>query len=134
MSRPPVILLVEDNIANQMLTVALLEREGYEVDLASTSTQVFERLRARKPDLVLMDIQLPGHDGLFVTRQLKADPVTLSIPIVALTAHAMAGDREQALAAGCVGYLSKPIDTRSFGAQIREFLRIHSSHPDQSHR
>jgi CheY-like chemotaxis protein len=132
MRRPPVILLVEDNPANQMLAVALLEREGYQVDLASTSTEVFERVRTRRPDLVLMDIQLPGRDGLFVTRQLKADAVTASIPIVALTAYAMAGDREQALAVGCVGYLSKPIDTRRFGAQIREFLGNHSSSLHQS--
>jgi CheY-like chemotaxis protein len=122
MSRKPVILLVEDNAANQLLAVALLEREGYEIDLAGTSDEVLERLRIRKPDLILMDIQLPGNDGLFVTRQLKADPETANIPIVALTAHAMPGDREQALAAGCIGYLSKPIDTRMLGAQIRGFL------------
>jgi CheY-like chemotaxis protein len=122
MSRKLVILLVEDNAANQLLAVALLEREGYEVDVADTSAQVVERLRARTPDLILMDIQLPGDDGLVVARRLKADPATAKIPIVALTAHAMAGDREQALAVGCVGYLSKPIDTRMFGAQIRGFL------------
>ena len=122
MSESSLILLVEDNLANQMLTVALLEREGYEVVLASNSNELFERLRARKPDLILMDVGLPGHDGLFVTRQLKSDPNTAAIPIVAITAHAMAGDREQALAVGCDGYLSKPIDTRKFGAQIREFL------------
>jgi CheY-like chemotaxis protein len=133
MSPSGFILVVEDNPANQLLTTALLEREGYEVDLASTSGEALERLRIRKPDLILMDIQLPGHDGLFVTRQLKANPATANIPIVALTAHAMAGDREQVLAAGCVGYLSKPIDTRRFGAQIREFLGNHSSPPDQPH-
>jgi CheY-like chemotaxis protein len=126
-SKPALILLVEDNFANQLLTVALLEREGYEVDLADTSNEALERLRTRRPDLILMDIQLPGHDGLFVTRQLKADPATAAIPIVALTANAMAGDREQALAVGCTGYLSKPIDTRKFGAQIRGFLRDASS-------
>jgi CheY-like chemotaxis protein len=124
-----VILLVEDNAANQLLAVALLEREGYEVDLADTSAQVVERLRARTPDLILMDIQLPGDDGLVVARRLKADPATAKIPIVALTAHAMAGDREQALAVGCVGYLSKPIDTRMFGAQIRGFLAAGSPQP-----
>jgi CheY-like chemotaxis protein len=122
MSPSGFILVVEDNPANQLLTAALLEREGYEVDLASTSGEALERLRIRKPDLILMDIQLPGHDGLFVTRQLKADPATANIPIVALTAHAMAGDREQAMAVGCAGYISKPIDTRRFGGQIRDFL------------
>lgn len=133
MSRSGVILVVEDNPANQLLTVALLEREGYEVDLAGTSGEVLERLSLRKPDLILMDIQLPGHDGLFVTRQLKADPLTANIPIVALTAHAMAGDREQAMVVGCAGYISKPIDTRRFGAQIREFLALASS-PSRANR
>jgi CheY-like chemotaxis protein len=79
-------------------------------------------LKSRVPDLILMDIQLPGLDGLSFTRTLKADPSTEPIPIVALTAHAMNGDREQSLAAGCVGYISKPIDTRTFGRQVREFL------------
>jgi two-component system, cell cycle response regulator DivK len=127
MMEPTLVLLVEDNLANQMLTVALLEREGYEVAVANNSTELFERLRTRRPDLILMDVGLPGHDGLFVTRQLKSDPNTAAIPIVAITAHAMAGDREQALAVGCDGYLSKPIDTRKFGAQIREFLGRASS-------
>ncbi|HEY2597128.1 MAG TPA: response regulator [Candidatus Dormibacteraeota bacterium] len=127
MSNPALVLLVEDNVANQMLTLALLEREGYEVVLANNSIELFELLRTRKPDLILMDVQLPGRDGLFATRQLKADPSTATIPIVALTANAMAGDREQALAVGCDGYLSKPIDTRRFGAQIREFLDRASS-------
>ena len=133
MKRTQVILLVEDNLPNQLLGTALLEREGYEVELASTSAEVTERLRARKPDLILMDIQLPGNDGLFITRQLKADTTTATIPIVALTAHAMAGDREHALAVGCVGYISKPIDTRMFGGQIRAFLAGHSP-PSSAYR
>jgi CheY-like chemotaxis protein len=69
-----------------------------------------------------MDIQLPGQDGLALTRQLKANPTTAAIPVVALTAHAMAGDRELALKAGCVGYIAKPIDTRTFGAEVRQYL------------
>jgi CheY-like chemotaxis protein len=79
-------------------------------------------VHARRPDLILMDVQMPGQDGLSLTRQLKADPATVTIPIVALTAHAMDGDRELALAAGCSGYISKPIDTRTFGDQVRAFL------------
>jgi CheY-like chemotaxis protein len=133
MSRTPLILLVEDNPANRLLATTLLEREGYEVDLAGTSEEVFQRLHIRRPDLILMDIQLPGHDGLYVTRQLKADPATQDITVVALTAHAMAGDREQALAVGCAGYLSKPIDTRMFGAQIREFLGMDAT-PSRANR
>ena len=129
MNAPALVLLVEDNIANQMLAVALLEREGHEVVVANNSAELFEMLRTSRPDLILMDVQLPGDDGLFVTRQLKTDPSTAGIPVVAMTAHAMAGDREQALAVGCDGYLSKPIDTRRFGAQIREFLGPREVHP-----
>src|SRR5205807_6132051 len=84
-----------------------------------------------------MDVQLPGQDGLSLTRQLKADPATNAIPVVALTAHAMTGDRELALRAGCVGYIAKPIDTRTFGAEVSRYLvdtedrkstRLNSSH------
>jgi CheY-like chemotaxis protein len=114
--------VVEENFANQLLTLSVLEREVYEVDLANSSIEALDRLQARTPDLILMDIQLPGQDGLLFTRQLKQNRATAGIPIVALTAHAMPGDREQALAVGCAGYLSKPIDTRSFGAQVSEFL------------
>jgi CheY-like chemotaxis protein len=119
---PPLVLVVEDNEVNQLLTASVLEREGFAVDLASTSTEAMDLLRVRTPDIILMDVQLPGMDGLALTRKLKADPATAGITIVAVTAHAMAGDREQTLAAGCAGYISKPIDTRSFGRQVREFL------------
>jgi CheY-like chemotaxis protein len=122
MSSPPVALVVEDNEVNQLLTASVLEREGFVVDLAADSIQALEQLRARTPDVILMDVQLPGVDGLALTRQIKADPATARITIVALTAHAMAGDREQTLAAGCAGYISKPIDTRTFARQVRDFL------------
>jgi CheY-like chemotaxis protein len=127
MTSAPLILVVEDNEVNQLLTASVLEREGFEVDLAGSSVQAMERLGSRKPDLILMDIQLPGMDGLALTRRLKADPATANITVIALTAHAMSGDREQTLAAGCAGYISKPIDTRTFGSQVREFL--HSTVP-----
>ncbi len=122
MRSPPLVLVVEDNEVNQLLTASVLEREGFAVDLARTSTEAMDLLRARTPDIILMDVQLPGMDGLAFTRKLKADPATAQITIVAVTAHAMAGDREQTLAAGCAGYISKPIDTRTFGHQVREFL------------
>ena len=122
MSRSPLILVVDDNDAGLMLSRAVLELEGFRVDSAGSSDMVFEQLKVRTPDLILMDVQLPGQDGLSLTRQLKADPATAGIPIVALTAHAMAGDREQAVAAGCSGYISKPIDTRTLGDQVRKFL------------
>jgi len=122
MNERRLILVVEDNEANQMLTRVLLEIEGYRVDIAANSAETMQRLTGSRPDLILMDVQLPGEDGLNLTRQLKADPTTAGVPIVALTAHAMAGDREQTLAAGCVGYISKPIDTRKFGEEVGRFL------------
>ena len=122
MSVGALILVVEDNITNQLLTSSVLEREGYRVEVAGSSVEALELLRTSKPDLILMDIQLPGLDGLALTRMLKIASDTAAIPVVALTAHAMGGDREQALAAGCVGYISKPIDTRTFGQQVRGFL------------
>jgi CheY-like chemotaxis protein len=122
MTAAPLILVVEDNEVNQLLTASVLDREGFEVELAGTPQQAMELLAAHQPDLILMDIQLPGMDGLALTRRIKADPATADITIVALTAHAMTGDREQTLDAGCAGYISKPIDTRSFGNQVREFL------------
>jgi len=126
-SKSSLILVVDDNDAGLLLTCAVLQLDGFRVDSASSSKQVLERLQARRPDLILMDVQMPGQDGLSLTRQLKADPATVTIPIVALTAHAMAGDRELALAAGCSGYISKPIDTRTFGDQVRAFLPAPSS-------
>jgi CheY-like chemotaxis protein len=119
---PPLVLIIEDNEVNQLLTASVLERDGFAVDLAGSSGEAIERIRAQTPDIILMDVQLPGMDGLAFTRKLKADPATAGITIVAVTAHAMAGDREQTLAAGCAGYISKPIDTRIFGRQVREFL------------
>jgi CheY-like chemotaxis protein len=131
----PLILVVDDNDAGQLLVRAVLEREGFRVDSASSSEGVLERLNVRKPDLILMDVQLPGQDGLALTRQLKADPSTDAIPVVALTANAMVGDREQAFAAGCIGYISKPMDTRILGAQVREFLSAerHPGHEAGEH-
>lgn len=122
MTESPLILAVDDNEAGLLLVTSLLEIEGFRVDSAGSAGEVLERLTERIPDLILMDVQLPGQDGLSLTRDLLADPATAHIPIVALTAHAMPGDRDQALAAGCVGYISKPIDTRTFAGQVREYL------------
>lgn len=116
------ILVVEDNEANQMLARAVLELEGFRVQIAGSSSEALRQLESSTPDLILMDVQLPGQDGLSLTRQLKAEAATATIPVVALTAHAMTGDRELALRAGCIGYVAKPIDTRTFGEQVRTFL------------
>jgi CheY-like chemotaxis protein len=118
------ILLVEDNETNQMLAVAVLQREGYRVEVASSSEEARELLAGVQPDLILMDLQLPGLDGLTLTRILKDDPATAGIPVVAMTAHAMIGDADQALAAGCAGYIAKPIDTRVLGDQVRKYLAV----------
>jgi CheY-like chemotaxis protein len=116
------ILVVDDNEAGMFLACSVLQREGFQTDSAGSAEEVLERLGARTPDLILMDVQLPGQDGLSLTRQLKADASTAGIRIVALTAHAMTGDQDAALAAGCAGYISKPINTRTFCDQVREFL------------
>lgn len=122
MNQRPLVLLVEDNDANQLLASALLHRDGYSVVVTSTAAEALQWLEDCTPDLILMDIQLPGQDGLSLTRQLKAQAKTARIPVVALTAHAMLGVRQESLAAGCAGYISKPIDTRSFGTQVRRYL------------
>ena len=118
------ILLVEDNPANQLLSLTVLEQAGFTVDVAESAVEVIRRLRANRPDIILMDVQLPGQDGLSLTRELKADPSYSSIPIIALTGHAMIGDREEALAAGCAGHITKPIDIDVFADQVREFLKL----------
>jgi len=118
----PLILLVEDNEANQMLARAVLELDGFEVRIAGSADEARAELRARTPSLILMDVQLPGEDGLLLTRELKADPFTTSIPVIALTAHAMSGDRALAVDAGCQGYIAKPIDTRTFGKEVRRYI------------
>jgi CheY-like chemotaxis protein len=116
------ILVVEDNPANQLLAETVLEREGFVVDIAGSAVEAVRRITTNLPDLILMDISLPGQDGLSLTRDLKSDPATSRIPVVALTAHAMVGDREAALAAGCNGHITKPIDVEKFGDEVRAFL------------
>jgi CheY-like chemotaxis protein len=129
LSASPLVLVVDDNEAGQLLASVVLELAGFRVDIAGSSAEVLQRVLERMPDLVLMDVQLPGQDGLALTRRLKADPATASIRIVALTAYAMAGDREQAFDAGCIGYITKPIDTRTLGAQVRQFLAMEPDAP-----
>jgi len=104
------ILLVEDNAVNRRLAQFLLKSKGYEVWEATTVPEAFAALKERRPDLILMDIQLPEVDGLTATRHLKADPATCDIPVVAVTSYAMKGDEAKAFEAGCSGYVTKPID------------------------
>ena len=107
---------------NMELAVDLLEAAGHEVFKAMEAETGVELARSHQPELILMDVSLPGMDGLAATQELKADPATRNIPIVALTAHAMKGDEEKAIAAGCQGYLTKPIDTRTFVATVVSLL------------
>jgi CheY-like chemotaxis protein len=117
------LLIVDDNAANLKLTRILLEIEGYEVRTAMDADEAASVIRAFHPRLVLMDLQLPGRDGLTFTRDLKADPETRDVRVVAFTAYAMKGDVDKALAAGCDAYVTKPIDTRVLGSTIAACLR-----------
>jgi CheY-like chemotaxis protein len=116
------ILLVEDNAQNRRLAQFLLKAQGYTVYEASTGQEALELARTHLPDLVLMDLRLPGIDGLTATKALKDDDLTKRIPVIALTAFAMDGDREKALQAGCDGYITKPIDTRAFPSAVSRYL------------
>ncbi len=116
------ILIIDDNATNLKLARVLLTAEGYSVRTATDAEEALEILKDFRPRLILMDIQLPGMDGLVLTRRLKADPAMQDITIIALTAYAMKGDDERALAAGCSGYISKPIDTRRFAGEIVRYL------------
>ncbi len=122
---PPgdLILIVEDNPINLRLVAGLLKGHGYRVIESATGEEALDALKFVHPDLILMDIQLPGMDGLQVVRLLREDPERRGIPIVALTAHAMRGDEERAREAGCIGYIPKPIDIALFPGQIASYLR-----------
>ena len=116
------ILLVEDNEQNRYLATFLLEQRGHEIVHAESGPRGLELAAAIRPDLILLDIQLPGMDGHAVARALKRDPALKAIPIVAVTSYAMAGDREKVLAAGAEGYIEKPIDPETFAAEVERFL------------
>jgi CheY-like chemotaxis protein len=117
------ILLVEDNSQNRRLAEFLLKSRGYMVYEATTGQEALELARTLLPDLILMDLRLPGMDGLTATKILKADDLTRRIPVIAMTAFAMQGDREKALKAGCDAYITKPIDARNFAATVTQYLK-----------
>ncbi len=116
------VLIVDDNATNLKLVAYLMTANGYEVTTALGADAAIESIRDQRPDVILMDLQLPGTDGLALTRKLKAGPETREIIIVAVTAYAMTGDRERALAAGCDDYVTKPIDTRALPQTIAMHL------------
>jgi two-component system cell cycle response regulator DivK len=116
------ILIVDDNSANALLLSYLLSRRGYQVRTANNGREALDLLDEFQPRVIMMDIQLPGMDGLELTRQLKANPDTKGIVIIALTAYAMKGDETRAREAGCDDYISKPIDTRALPGIIESHL------------
>jgi CheY-like chemotaxis protein len=116
------ILVVDDNAINTKLMHAILEADGYSVRAAEDSDSMFAVLASFRPRIILMDVQLPGLDGLEITRRLKADPGTRDIVIIGLSAYAMVGDKEKALQAGCDGYVSKPIDRKQLSKLLRDLL------------
>ena len=117
------ILIVDDNEANLKLARVLLQSAGYVVRTADSAEQALQTLASFRPRLILMDIQLPGTDGLELSRRLKDDPATRDIVIIALTAYAMKGDEERVRKAGCDGYVAKPIDTRTLPETVARHLR-----------
>ena len=124
------VLIVDDTPVNLKLVRVLLSRQGFDVRTANTAEEALELAQIFRPALVLADIQLPGMDGLEMTRRLKAAPETRDTVVLALTAFAMKGDEEKAFEAGCDGYITKPIDTRTFPDLIRKYLaKAHAAQP-----
>ena len=118
---PKTILIIEDNQLNMKLVKTLLQIEKHQVLEAGSAENGLEIAKERLPDLILMDLQLPGMNGLEATRIIKEDPEMTNIPVVALTSFAMKGDEEKAINAGCEGYITKPIDTREFTKSLAQF-------------
>jgi CheY-like chemotaxis protein len=119
----PRILLAEDNPANVYLATFLLEQQGYTIEHASNGIECLACVRAHPPSLVLMDLQMPIMDGYEAARELKADPATARIPLIAVTAFAMPGDRHKAITAGFQDYIEKPYDPETFTARVASHLR-----------
>jgi CheY-like chemotaxis protein len=117
------VLIVDDNPTNLKLVAYLVRAHGFDVDTAVDAETALAAIRVNPPRVILMDLQLPGVDGLELTRRLKADPATADIAIIAVTAYAMKGDQEKALEAGCDDYVTKPIDTRALPELIARYAR-----------
>ncbi|MBA7588639.1 Polar-differentiation response regulator DivK [subsurface metagenome] len=116
------ILVIEDNETNMYLIGFILRKNGHEVIEARTGEEGLELAIKDKPDLVLMDIQLPGIDGLETTRRIRESEADSEVPVIALTSYAMTGDRDKSLAAGCTGYIEKPINPDTFMSEIEKYL------------
>ena len=133
------VLIIEDNEQNRYLVTFLLEQHGYRVVVASDGASGIEAARNLRPDLILLDIQLPLLDGYAVARAIRETESLRDIPIVAVTSYAMVGDREKCMAVGCNGYIEKPINPETFVSEIAGFLKpsledegeLHETHPDR---
>lgn len=116
------VLVVEDNQMSARLLEYVLNRDGYTVSIMASATEALDSAKDDPPDIIIMDIQLPDMDGLAATRQLKKNRITAKIPVVAITAYAMTGNKDRIRAAGCAGYVSKPVNTRELAATIGNLL------------
>jgi two-component system, cell cycle response regulator DivK len=126
------VLLVDDNLQNLRLAGFLLRSAGWVVEAAESAEQALDLLASMQFSLALVDIQLPGMDGLELTRRIRSSPAWAALPVVALTAYAMRGDEERMRAAGCDGYIAKPIDTRTFANRVSSYLRKPPEHPESA--
>jgi len=116
------VLIIEDNEQNLYLLTFLLTMNGYAVDSANEGPSGIEKAKARVPDLILLDIQLPIMDGYAVAQAIRREPLLAAVPIVAVTSYAMPGDKEKAMASGCTGYIEKPINPETFLSEIRIYF------------
>ena len=128
MTTQKIVLCVEDNISNMTLVARIVEAEGHKLNRAEDGPLGLEALAAERPDIILLDINIPGIDGLTLARQIKDDPNTADIPVVATTANVLVGDRERCLEAGCDDYLPKPLDIK----RLRELLRQYLTEPESA--
>ena len=117
------VMVVEDNEKNRKLMRVVLKAKGYNVIEATTGEEALTILKNQKPDIILMDIQLPGIDGLTLVRQIKADPLIKDIPIIAVTAYAMKGDEQKFMECGCDSYVSKPINTQELPLVVEKYIK-----------
>jgi len=117
------VLIVDDNAMSLKLAAFVMNAHGYDVAVAVDAKSALEEIRWQRPDVVLMDIQMPGMDGLELVRELRADVALHDLLIIAMTAYAMKGDDKRALAAGCDGYITKPVDTRTLASTVASALK-----------